>query len=168
MPQLDLLSWQSVTSGDSSDNSPAEWKIVAVREMGNPEVQSLCDTPEAVSRYWHTFVATSPMYNRDVECFAVLLLNTKNRVRGHHIVSIGSLNEAIVHPREAFRAAVIGAAYSVILMHNHPSGDPTPSSADIAITRRLVEAGKILGITVQDHVVVGYERHASLREAGYL
>ena len=77
-------------------------------------------------------------------------------------------NEAVVSPPETFHAAMIGAAYAVTLMHNHPSGDPTPSGADIAVTRRLGEAGRVLGITVQDHVIVGYGRYTSLRGEGYL
>jgi DNA repair protein RadC len=150
------------------EETPSEWKIVAVREMADPETQPLCNSPEAVALYWRTFIAAAPLYNPDVECFAVLLLNVRNRIRGHHLVSVGSLNETVVHPRETFRAAVIGAAFGVIFMHNHPSGDPQPSAADISVTRRLVEAGRILDIVVQDHVIVGFERHFSLRSAGYL
>ena len=168
MSQLELLSWQPSADSVGPREIPAEWKIVAVREIGDPEAWYLSNSPEAAALYWRTWVATAPHFNPDVECFAVLLLNIRNRVRGHHLVSIGSLNEAVVSPRETFRAAIIGAAYAVILMHNHPSGDPTPSGADIAVTRRLVEAGKVLGIIVQDHVIVGYGRHTSLREKGYL
>lgn len=169
MTQPDLLTWEP-TSFDAAASSevPAEWKIVAVREMGDPAAWHLCHSPDAAAHYWRTCIATAPHFNPDVECFAVMLLNIRNRVRGHHLVSIGSLNEAVVSPRETFRAAVIGAAYAVILMHNHPSGDPTPSSADIAVTRRLAEAGRVLGITVQDHVIVGYDRHVSMVDAGYL
>lgn len=168
MSQLDLLSWQPTTATVSRCETPSEWKIVAVREMGDPEAWHLCNSPDAAALYWRTCIATAPHFNPDVECFAVLLLNIRNRVRGHHLVSIGSLNEAVVSPRETFRAAVIGAAYAVILMHNHPSGDPTPSGADITVTRRLVEAGRLLDIMVQDHVIVGYAQHHSLREAGYI
>jgi len=98
----------------------------------------------------------------------VLMLNVRQRIRGHHLVSIGSLNETMAHPREVFRAAVIGAAYSVVLMHNHPSGDPSPSDADLRTTKRLAESGRILGIEVVDHVIVGSNRHLSLRETGIL
>ena len=169
MSQLDLLTWEP-TSYHSADlpAAPAEWKIVAVREMGDPAAWHLGNSPEAAAHYWRTCIATAPHYNPEVECFAVLLLNIRYRVRGHHLISIGSLNETVVCPRETFRAAVIGAAYAVILMHNHPSGDPTPSSADLAVTRRLAEAGKLLGIPVQDHVIVGYGQHVSLREEGCL
>ncbi len=80
----------------------------------------------------------------------------------------GSLNETMAHPREVFRAAVIGAAFGVVLMHNHPSGDPSPSDADVRMTKRFAESGRILCIEVIDHIIVGSKRHLSLREAGIL
>ena len=90
------------------------------------------------------------------ETFFVLLLDTKNKVIGAPVeCTRGLLDTSLVHPREVFREAVRNSAASVILAHNHPSGDPTPSKEDIAITRRLVEAGKILGIRVVDHVILG-------------
>jgi DNA repair protein RadC len=98
----------------------------------------------------------------------VLLLNTKHRIRGHHLVSIGSLNETVAHPREVFRAAVIGAAYGVVLMHNHPSGEPRPSEADKQMTRLLANAGQMLRIPVLDHVIIGSPDYFSFREAGIL
>lgn len=90
------------------------------------------------------------------EAFVVLLLDTKNRMIGApRVATLGLLNGSQVHPRETFRAAVRESAASVIVAHNHPSGDPTPSREDIDITRRLVDAGKILGIPVLDHVILG-------------
>jgi DNA repair protein RadC len=118
--------------------------------------------PDDAVSYWRMHIATAPVFNADVECFVVLLLNVKQRIRGHHLVSIGSLNEAMTHPREVFRAAVIVAAFGVVLMHNHPSGDPTPSDTDLRITKRLVETGRVLGINVCDHIIVGNGRHFSL------
>jgi DNA repair protein RadC len=102
------------------------------------------------------------------EHFRVLLLDTKNKVLGMEEISIGSLNTSLVHPREVFRPAIRKACASVILIHNHPSGDPTPSSEDIAVTRRLYEAGRLLGIEVLDHVVIGDGRFVSFREKGLL
>lgn len=105
----------------------------------------------------------------DREHFWALALNTKNRLIKIVEVSIGSLNASIVHPRELFKEAVRCSAASVVVVHNHPSGDPTPSSADIHLTQRLVRAGDVLGIEVLDHVVIGEGgRHASLREMGLL
>ena len=98
------------------------------------------------------------------ESFHLVILDTKHRPTGHAQVSVGSLAEAPVHPREVFRPAVRDAAAAVILVHNHPSGDPTPSAEDDAVTQRLEEAGRILGIPVLDHIVLGHDRAASVRE----
>jgi DNA repair protein RadC len=80
---------------------------------------------------------------------------------------MGTMNTALIHPREVFRAAIVASAASIVLMHNHPSGDPSPSQADLKITRELVEAGRLLGIELLDHVVIGNPSHASLRDMGY-
>lgn len=95
-----------------------------------------------------------------------LLLDTRNRLLGLPTVSIGSLDSSIVHPREVFKKAISASAASVILVHNHPSGDPQPSDDDIKITRRLVEAGKIMGIEVLDHVIVGDGAYISMKNTG--
>ena len=95
------------------------------------------------------------------ETFAVILLDSKNRYLREKTVALGSLNQSIVHPREVFRPAIQGAAASVILVHNHPSGDPSPSDEDVRVTERLVEAGKLLGIQVLDHIIVGEGRYFS-------
>jgi len=100
------------------------------------------------------------------ERFYAVLLNTKNRLLGLEEVSVGSLNSSIVHPREVFRAAIRHSAASVIVAHNHPSGDPTPSREDIEVTRRLMEVGRIVGIEVLDHVIFGREVILSLKEKG--
>lgn len=105
----------------------------------------------------------------DREHFWALALNTKNRLLRMVEVSVGSLSASIVHPRELFRDAVRLSAASVVVVHNHPSGDPTPSGADIQLTRRLVKAGDVLGIEVLDHVVIGDGgAHTSLRDAGLM
>jgi len=167
MEQLDLFAWRARKKRSCKSRSACEWKIVSVRET-EPDRLPACDTPEHAVTYWRQHIATAAHFNPEVECFAVLLLNTRKRIRGHYVVSIGSLNEAIVHPREVFRAATIGAAYGVLLMHNHPSGDPSPSQADVKVTARLVESGRILQIEVIDHIVLGHNRHCSFREAGLI
>jgi DNA repair protein RadC len=106
--------------------------------------------------------------DRDREVFAVVLLNTRHRVTGLHIVSIGTINASLVHPRETFSAALLGNAAAVILAHNHPSGDPEPSHEDLALTSRLKQAGELLGIPVLDHLIVGHDRFLSLKERGLL
>lgn len=97
------------------------------------------------------------------EHFLVLLLNARHEVLGKETVSIGSLNASIVHPREVFKPAVLQSAASIILVHNHPSGDPEPSEEDLSITKRLVRAGDLLGIGVLDHVIVAERGVVSLK-----
>jgi DNA repair protein RadC len=104
----------------------------------------------------------------DREHFRAILLNTKNRILGVRTISIGSLNASIVHAREVFKAAVAESAQAIVLVHNHPSGLPDPSSEDIAVTERLAEAGRILGIEVLDHIVLGSHGFVSLKEMGHL
>ncbi|MGG0937277.1 JAB domain-containing protein [Brevibacillus centrosporus] len=93
----------------------------------------------------------------DREQFFLICLNVRNEPTAIHTVSIGSLDSSIVHPRETFKAAVLANASSIIVAHNHPSGDPTPSQPDLDVTKRLQEAGELLGIPVLDHIIVGTE-----------
>jgi DNA repair protein RadC len=102
------------------------------------------------------------------EHFVCLFLNTKNVVIGKETLSIGTLDSTLVHPREVFKAAVQRSASSIICVHNHPSGDPTPSSEDVSMTSRLLEAGRMMGIHVLDHVIIGDNRYASLKELGLM
>lgn len=102
------------------------------------------------------------------EHFVCLFLNTKNQVIGEETLSIGSLNASIVHPREVFLAAIRRSSAAIICAHNHPSGDPTPSADDIEITRRLKEAGQIIGIEVLDHLIIGDGNFVSLKEKGLM
>lgn len=98
------------------------------------------------------------------EHFKIVMLDTKNQVIGIEDISVGSLNSSIVHPREVFKEAIAKSSASIILVHNHPSGDPTPSKEDIAITRRLIEGGDILGVKVLDHIIIGNNKYISLKE----
>ncbi|MGB8957303.1 MAG: DNA repair protein RadC [Tumebacillaceae bacterium] len=102
------------------------------------------------------------------EHFVVLHLDTQHRLIGEEVASIGSLDASIVHPREIFKTALKRSSASIICLHNHPSGDPTPSFADVEVTRRLVEAGELLGVQVLDHIVIGENRYCSLKEKGWL
>jgi len=104
----------------------------------------------------------------DREYCVVFMLDGKNRIGSCNVVSIGSLNQAIVHPREVFKAAILSNAAAVIVAHNHPSGDPNPSREDREITRRLKEAGELLGIRLLDHVIVGDNSYLSFTESGLL
>lgn len=102
------------------------------------------------------------------EHFWVLLLDTRNKVIKMSEVSVGSLNASIVHPREVFKEAVSASAASVLLVHNHPSGDPQPSEEDVRITRTLREAGELMGIEVLDHIIVSNQSHISMKAQGLL
>ena len=101
------------------------------------------------------------------EYMYMICMNTKNKIIGVFEISHGSVNSSIVSPREVFQKALLANAVSIIVMHNHPSGDCTPSREDIEVTKRLVEAGKIVGVEVLDHIIVG-DRYSSLKEKGYL
>jgi DNA repair protein RadC len=105
---------------------------------------------------------------RPVEQFGVVLLDAKHRVLRTTLLSVGTLDASIVHPRDVFRAATAAGAAALVLFHNHPSGDPTPSEDDIELTKRLVLAGELMGIGVIDHVIVAESRFCSLRERGEL
>ena len=106
--------------------------------------------------------------SRPVEQFGVVLLDTKHRVLRTSLLSVGTLDASIVHPREVFREAASGGAAAIIVFHNHPSGDPRPSPEDVALTRRLIRAGEMMGIDVLDHVIIAENRFHSLRDAGDL
>lgn len=102
------------------------------------------------------------------EHFYVLLLDTKNKIISWDEISKGDLNSSIVHPREVFKYALKWSANSLICLHNHPSGDPTPSKEDIDITKRLYEVGDLVGVKLLDHIIIGYNKHTSLREFGII
>lgn len=116
-------------------------------------------SPDSVANYLFDHFRDS--YREE---FLILILDTKNKIKASKTVSIGSINQTLVHPREVFRFAITNNANSIILSHNHPSGDPSPSHEDILITKRLQEAGKLIGIKVLDHIIIGHDRYISLRE----
>ena len=110
-----------------------------------------------------------PQYgSRSVEQFGVVLLDTKRRVLRTTVVSVGTLDASIVHPREIFREATAAGAAALVLFHNHPSGDPEPSEEDVLLTRRLVAAGVLMGIDVIDHVILADARYCSLKQRGLI
>lgn len=102
------------------------------------------------------------------ECFRIIMLNVKNRILKQMDITIGTLNASIVHPRDVFCEPIRCKCASIILVHNHPSGDPSPSQEDIEVTKRIVESGRILGIQVLDHIIIGDGRYASLKEIGII
>ena len=129
------------------------------------------DQPMLASAYWFRHVAAHPFFDTAKEHLAIILLNTKNRTIGWNLVSIGSLNESLAHPREIFRPAIAVAASAFILMHNHPSGESQPSDADRRLTTRIEEAARLLQIRFLDHVIVGAQPSDvafSFRQSGFL
>jgi len=132
-------------------------RMASHQEDARPQLTS----PEAV-----VDVVECDMRDLKVEEFRALLLDTKNRLIRVKTISIGTLDASLVHPREVFREAVAAVAAGVIVVHNHPSGDPTPSREDEAVTRRLVEAAQIIGIDLIDHVIIGDGRWVSLKQSG--
>jgi len=139
--------------------SKIRWQMV--RE-DRPEVEPFRDAGDVA-----TYLIRQGYADRDREAFVVLLLDVKHRVIAEEVVAIGILDGALIHPREVFKAAVAGSAAAIIIAHNHPSGDPKPSGQDAEVTERLRDAGKILGIPVVDHVIVGSTgAHFSFREGG--
>ena len=106
--------------------------------------------------------------DKDRECCLVVCLTAKNEPVNIHTLSVGSLSSSIVHPREVFKVGILSNAYSIVLIHNHPSGDSTPSKEDKDITTRIKEVSKIIGIHLVDHIIVGDNEYTSLKEIGYL
>jgi DNA repair protein RadC len=144
---------------------PHEFKIVCVREC--EPMTELADTPEIVAQYWRKNIPQAAWYDPAKEAFVVLVLNTRRRIIGHNLVALGSLDTCPVVPREVFRPAIAAAGSAIILLHNHPSGNPEPSEADIKVTRELVKAGQLLKIQITDHIIIGGQSHVSLRSLGF-
>ena len=140
-------------------------QLVAALELGR---RTLAHAPSARLRIRGPEDAAAylmPRFgSRGVEHFGIMLLDAKCRVIRTAVLAVGTLNGTIVEPRDVFREAAIGGAAAIVIFHNHPSGDPTPSPADVALTRRLVAAGSLLGIEVVDHLILGDVRYASVKE----
>ena len=150
---------------------PHEFKVMRVRECAFPA--QMVDGPERAVEYWRQNIVVADWFDESKEALVVLVLNTRRRIIGHNLVTLGSLDSCSVEAREVFRPVIVAAGSACILMHNHPSGDPTSSSADIKVTRDLIRAGQLLKIEILDHVIVGSpgneptKPYSSLREQGY-
>lgn len=130
--------------------------------MNCPDLVSIIRSPEDVAAVGKGFMR---IHENPEEYMYMICMNTKNRIIGVFEISHGNVNSSIVGVREIFQKALLANAVSIILIHNHPSGDPTPSREDIEVTRRIKEAGKIIGIEVLDHLIIG-DRYTSLKERG--
>jgi DNA repair protein RadC len=136
--------------------------LVAAFELGRRAAERPCPCP-AIRGPDDVLAQVRDLTRARKEHFVVLLLNARHELQARETVSIGSLNASIVHPREVFQPAILHSAASVVLVHNHPSGDPEPSDEDLSITKRLVQVGEIVGIAVLDHVVVAARGVVSFR-----
>lgn len=137
-------------------------RVTFAESAARRRAQPIRSTSDAVAYCLQEFATLAR--DSSQEEFHIVSLDTKNKPSHKHRITVGTLDASLVHPREVFRPAIRDAASSVILVHNHPSGDPTPSSEDLRVTDRLTEVGKIIGIDVLDHIVVGYEQAISIRE----
>ena len=149
---------------------PSEFKIVRLREC--PVDHAFVDNPDHVEKFWRQHVVSAPWFNADKECLVVFLLNTRYHLLGFEMLSQGTKDTLLVNVAEVFRLAAMRNASAIIIAHNHPSGDTSPSEADIKVTRACIRAGEVLKIELIDHVVLGRVAEGragrvSLRELGY-
>ena len=140
-----------------------EFRVLTIRETRD---NGRAEEPKDVARYWRTEIEASPAFDSMKEHLVCITRDTRGNITGHHVVAVGTLDGVNVHAREVFRPAIVAGAHGIILAHNHPSGDPSPSDADLRITRTLMQAGRILSIAVEDHVIMGRRSFRSLRALG--
>jgi DNA repair protein RadC len=156
------LSRQPGMGADEASRLRAIGEITRRLEAPDPERISYSSSTDVAEYFLPLFAHVK------TEVFTVLMLDARNRLIKEHRVSEGSLTASIVHPREVFKMAIIESSASVIFMHNHPSGDPTPSQDDLKITRQLVEAGRLIDIRVLDHIILGNRKFTSLASKGMI
>lgn len=151
----------------------SEFKVMRLQDAPMLGDDMALDNPGNVSAWLRARLDGSLIYRPDVENFIVLCLTTRRRAIGFEVVSNGTLDTLLVHAREVFKPAIVMNAAAVVLVHNHPSGDASPSEADVKVTRDMVRAGQLLTIEVLDHVILGRRQtvggkdYSSLRELGY-
>jgi DNA repair protein RadC len=159
-----MKNWRTTLQG-------SEFKIMRLNDA--PASEQHLESPDQIYDYLVPKLAQSIIYRRDVENFIIVHLNTRHNPIGFEIISTGTLDTLLVHAREVFKSAIVANSAAIILAHNHPSGDPTPSEADIKVTRDLIRAGQLLKIEVLDHVILGVasvrrpKAWSSLREQGF-
>ena len=148
--------------------------IIKTQVIRENSIDYTLEHPDKVFRYWNEEIATNPSFDQEKEHLYVLMLDSKLYIKAHNLVTMGLINQTLMHAREIFKPAIVMSACHIILAHNHPSGDPSPSSDDIQSTRQIIKAGQVLGIPLLDHVVIGKqtEKHpsgyVSLKQLGIL
>lgn len=128
----------------------------------------LLDSPESVGEVWERIKSSNPIVDPEKEHLLVLTVNTRLKMTGYSLVSVGTVNESLAHPREIFRPVIVANAYGFVLVHNHPSGETIPSEADRRLTRRIKEASELLQIHMLDHVIVGDGAQFSFKASGVI
>lgn len=146
-----------------------EFRVMTLRETPKHKAQN----SDHVATYYRENIKTSPWFDPQKEVVVVIVIDTRQNVIGHHVVSIGTLDTCLVHPREVFKPIIVAGAQAFFILHNHPSGDPTPSEADIRVTRDIARGGQLLKIECLDHLIMGdlgqgrSRDYVSLRELGF-
>ena len=144
-----------------------EVKISVLRDGGT--IPQGAANSQSIYHYYLNFIQKSAWFDIDKECLVLLCLDSKKQIKNFQLISLGGLTQTICHPRELFKPAIVDSAHSIIMIHNHPSGDPTPSKNDFVMTKQIDEAGKLLLIPLWDHVIVGDKgRFYSFRESGVI
>lgn len=148
----------------------SEFKVMRLCEGTPADFEIKLENPKSIVDYLFPRLADSLLYRPDVENLMVVHLNTRFKAIGFEVVSNGTLDTILTHPREVFKSAIVANSHSIILCHNHPSGDPKPSDADIKVTRDLCQAGKIIRIGILDHIILTADRFKwhSLRQLGHI
>ncbi|MFA7502986.1 MAG: DNA repair protein RadC [Anaerovoracaceae bacterium] len=163
---LKLITLEELTAMHGIGSAKA-MQIIAAIELGRRlreiavECKSIVSSPADAAHY-----IADELRDLQQEHFVVLLLDTKNSIISKELITVGTLNSSIVHPREVFKPAIKKSSSAIILVHNHPSGDSTPSREDIDVTKRLIKVGDVIGIEVLDHIIIGGAGYTSLREQG--
>ncbi|QWG92824.1 JAB domain-containing protein [Bacillus mycoides] len=145
------------------------YEVLKIKQVGRKKKwnfdfgQQQIKSPEIAAE-----VARHYIGDEDREVFLVICLDTKNKINAIHRAHVGSINASVIHPREIFKCALLNNSFSLLCFHNHPSGDPTASTEDIEVTKRLKKCGLILGVEVLDHIIIGKHRFVSLREKGHM
>ncbi len=130
-----------------------EVKVSVLRDEGTLPQKGA--TPEAVYDYYLNFIQKASWFDIDKECLVILCLDNRLQIKNFVLISLGGMNQTICHPREIFKPAIVNSAAGIVMVHNHPSGDPSPSQADITMTKAIEAAGNLLGIKLADHVIAG-------------
>jgi DNA repair protein RadC len=142
-----------------------ELKVVVLRELAVPHTE--ISTPEQMFAAWQSIVPRAEWFDPTKECMVEFFLNTRRRLEGFQLVALGTLDSVCVTPREIYRPAIANGASAILVAHNHPSGDRTPSDADIKVTRDLIKAGQVIRIELLDHLIIGKSGYLGSDDQGY-